>query len=530
MEDAHSTAGLWIEERHLLDHLSDGRELVLAALAEGRLRVRTSDDVSLVSAADVDALLREAASPLASNLEDDRFREDTVQRQFQRANHLAQLGTMAMSVGHEINNPLTYVVANNDYIQEELAPILSGAVSDNAVAAEAVVELSALLKEMQEGVGHIQRVVAEISGLARPVKDASVVHVREAIEAALRMASPALNESVHVQLDLSATRAVRLNASALTQVLINLITNAAHAVQGMREPSVTVRCRESGEDVVIEVIDNGGGIRPEVMKRVFEAFYTTKAVGEGTGLGLAVCRRIVRDVGGEVALSSILGEGTTARVTLPVDDTAETEALPHQNLAALEGCRVLVVDDQPIVLRTVERVLRRLGVVTTLESSSADAVKRIQEDDYDAVLCDLMMPTLTGMGVYRAVIEERPELAARFVFMSGGPSSEEARAFSAAHAERVAVKPFDPVQMAAVLVRACQRSPVVFDPCPNISGCQMFPRFKADHMLRIYMQTYCEPLDGTHLRCARYCSMKSGVRPPPTLLPHGEHLPENSAG
>ena len=138
MEDAHSTAGLWIEERHLLDHLSDGRELVLAALAEGRLRVRTSDDVSLVSAADVDALLREAASPLASNLEDDRFREDTVQRQFQRANHLAQLGTMAMSVGHEINNPLTYVVANNDYPQEELAPILSGAVSDNAVAAEAV--------------------------------------------------------------------------------------------------------------------------------------------------------------------------------------------------------------------------------------------------------------------------------------------------------------------------------------------------------------------------------------------------------
>ena len=95
-----------------------------------------------------------------------------------------------------------------------------------------------------------------------------------------------------------------------------------------------------------------------------------------------------------------------------------------------------------------------------------------------------MMPTLTGMGVYRAVIEERPELAARFVFMSGGPSSEEARAFSAAHAERVVVKPIDPAQMAAVLVRACQRSPVVFDPC-DISGCQMFPRFKADHMLRI---------------------------------------------
>ena len=89
MEDVHLTAGLWIKERHLLDHLSVGRDVLLSALAAGRLCVRRCGDVSLVNAVDIDALLRAAASPLAAHIEDDRFREDAVQRHFQRANHPA---------------------------------------------------------------------------------------------------------------------------------------------------------------------------------------------------------------------------------------------------------------------------------------------------------------------------------------------------------------------------------------------------------------------------------------------------------
>ena len=119
-------------------------------------------------------------------------------------------------------------------------------------------------------------------------------------------------------------------------------------------------------------------------------------------------------------------------------------------------------------------------------------------------------------------------MCSRFVFMSGGPSSEEARAFCAAHAERLLLKPLQLPALRDALVE-CHRAPSAqLDPCPNMQRCPMFPKFESERMLAVYKVTYCEPTDGTYQRCARYKTMRSGVRPSPRLLPNGEELPDNA--
>ena len=201
--------------------------------------------------------------------------------------------------------------------------------------------------------------------------------------------------------------------------------------RGVSANRITVRTFTDEEGwAVIEVADNGTGIEPGRMSRVFEPFFTTKPVSEGTGLGLSICRNIVREAGGTIEAQSELDRGTTFVVRLPA---SMRDSVPHTTLApptATPGARacVVVVDDEPLVGRSIQRALR--GHEVQVISSGEEAIERLCSDEpFDVVFCDLMMPEVSGMELFARVSERCPDIASRFVFMTGGAFTPQAREF-----------------------------------------------------------------------------------------------------
>jgi len=187
-----------------------------------------------------------------------------------------------------------------------------------------------------------------------------------------------------------------------------------------------------------------------VRARIFDPFFTTKAVGEGTGLGLAICHGIVKANGGEIAVESTVGHGTLFRVTLPPSlsvSVVEPQAarLPSHRVPAPhdEKMRVLVVDDDPLVGRAVKRTLGSHHHVTLATNGSQALDELLKSDPYDVILCDLMMPEMTGMALHAALVQRAPALAERMIFLTGGAFTSAAREFLDVVPNPRLEKPFD---------------------------------------------------------------------------------------
>jgi CheY-like chemotaxis protein len=218
---------------------------------------------------------------------------------------------------------------------------------------------------------------------------------------------------------------------------------------------LAVRGHGSGE-VAIEVEDTGCGMSPEVLAHAFEPFFTTKAVGAGTGLGLYICHGIVVSMGGRFDVSSSVGAGSLVRVILPACEgrTAQgsSSASPDKPVPpSSRRARVLVVDDDPLVGRMVKRVLHDHDVVTCTHPASA-LVHAIGEE-FDVILCDVMMPDMTGMEFHERLARERPRLADGIIFITGGAFTHAARRFVESSPHAHLEKPFEPDLLRAEVAR-----------------------------------------------------------------------------
>jgi CheY-like chemotaxis protein len=183
---------------------------------------------------------------------------------------------------------------------------------------------------------------------------------------------------------------------------------------------------------VVEVRDTGTGIDPAIARHVFDPFFTTKPLGVGTGLGLFVCQNIIRTLGGEIAIRSVPGKGTVVRVVLlsaPARQPRTPAARSERAVEVGRRGRVLVVDDEPAVGYAIRRLLQNDHDVAALTSAS-DAQQRLAGGErFDVILCDLMMPVMSGMELYEAVLTLDPSQAARFVLLTGGAFTQRAREF-----------------------------------------------------------------------------------------------------
>ena len=359
-------------------------------------------------------------------------------------------GTLVAGVGHEINNPLAFVMGNVDLALEELrslaGPSPSGRLRD----------LLEMLGDAKVGAERIRRIVRGLRALAREEFVLQPVGFSGVVETSVSMALHELRHRATVCVDVDGLPAVEGDESRITQVLVNLLVNAAQAFETADPETnrVTIRGAVIGEGKVrLSVIDNGPGIAPEILPRVFDAFFTTKAVGDGTGLGLAVSRGIVNALGGTLTVESEVGAGTTFHLTLRAARALEVEPRTPPAVPQGSSARVLVIDDDTSVLATLGKVLAREHEVTTV-SDPREAERMLAADQsFDVIVCDLMMPHISGDELFRRVRATHPAVSERFVFVTGGATHAAVESFLSQVPNDVLEKPFTMADLLAVVRR-----------------------------------------------------------------------------
>jgi PAS domain S-box-containing protein len=346
------------------------------------------------------------------------------------AGRMAAVGTLAAGVAHEINNPLAYMVANIDFSTREMAAA-AGRLPDDKRALD---EITEALQEARQGAERVRNIVRDLRLFSRGDDEArGPVSLRRVLDSSLNMAWNEIRHRARVVKDYGPSPLVEGNESRLGQVFLNLLLNAAHAIpEGEAERNeirVSTRTDTAGR-AVVEVRDSGRGIPPQLRTRIFDPFFTTKMGGDGTGLGLWICKRIVGALGGEIDVESQEGHGSSFRVTLPV-----THVVPVPRAKTpppdpdRRGARLLVIDDEPMILGAMRRALAFDYDLTCLPGGRA-ALERLRAGErYDAILCDLMMPELTGMDLHAEITRLAPAQAERMVFVTAGAFTPRAREF-----------------------------------------------------------------------------------------------------
>jgi PAS domain S-box-containing protein len=364
-----------------------------------------------------------------------------IQARLAQAERLSALGVLSAGVAHEINNPLAYVVLNLEFLERELA-------KPNGMSSPE--QLLERVRQARHGADRVATIVRDLKTFARADGWArGSVHLESVLESALNVAQSETAKCARITRRYADVPAVLGNAARLEQVFLNLVLNAAQAIPEGDPAHHEIRIELTSDDdwVRVDVMDDGVGIPPNVLDRIFDPFFTTKPPGVGTGLGLPICRSIVRAHGGELDVRSTPGRGSIFIVTLPRFTGDKKQSEPSEPEAAPEMARgrILVIDDEAAVGRTLSLVLEPeydVTVVTSAQEGLAELRAAQRGMSFDAILCDLVMPGMSGQELFFAVQKELPGIESRFVFMTGGYAGAE-HAFREQVQDRVFEKPFD---------------------------------------------------------------------------------------
>jgi PAS domain S-box-containing protein len=386
----------------------------------------------------------------ASKIMRDVTDRKAMQTQLLFADRMASVGTLAAGVAHEINNPLAYVMANLDFITQEIREL--------AGTSARMRELEEVLSETRDGAERVKKIVRGLRTFARAdAERREVVELERVLEVSINMAFNEVRHRAKLVKNYAAVPAVFVDESRLVQVLINLIVNAAHSIPegNVDRNEIRLATRTDGTGrAVVEVQDTGSGIPEAIQGRIFDPFFTTKPIGTGTGLGLSICHGIVSALGGELTFESNVGHGTTFRVTLPAADIEAQPKEPDAAVAVPSGRRgrILIVDDEPMIVSALRRILARDHEVTTASDGrhALDLLARGKE--FDVIFCDLMMPVMTGMDFHAELIRTAPDQAAQMVFVTGGAFTPRGQEFLDQVSNQRIDKPFE-AQNVRALVR-----------------------------------------------------------------------------
>ncbi|MEI8258681.1 MAG: ATP-binding protein, partial [Deltaproteobacteria bacterium] len=378
----------------------------------------------------------------------------SMQARLSVSERMASLGTLAAGVAHEINNPLSYTLANTELASSIVASLLA-TLPPGAAGHDQLAEALDALTEAHEGNQRMSAIVRDLRIFSRG-DDATAgrVDVRGPLETSIKLTSNEIRHRARLVRDLRPVPMVDASESRLGQVFLNLLVNAAQSIPegSVVSNEVRVATRVAGDGrVLVEVSDTGGGMTPEVQARIFDPFFTTKAVGAGTGLGLSICSGIVKALGGEILVESTPGKGSTFSVLLPAASAPATMISPRRSAPLGRAGRILIVDDDPAVARVLKRMLGS-NHETTVMTEARQALDCVASGKrFDLILCDLMMPAMTGQELHAALVRVAPEQAEHMVFITGGAFTPEARAFLAGRPGGWVDKPFDPEALRTIV-------------------------------------------------------------------------------
>ncbi len=381
-----------------------------------------------------------------------RAEQRRMEEKLLRADRMASIGALVAGVAHEINNPLAIVLANL-----ELLSHLSIPPSGPAPRLDTA-EIQETLRDAREAADRVRVIVAGLKTLSRSDElERGPVDLHRMLDFSIKMAWNEIRHRARLLKAYGPVPAVLGNEARLGQVFLNLLVNAAQAIPegNAGENEIRIATRRGSEDsVIVEIRDSGLGMPAAVMARIFDPFFTSKPVGAGTGLGLAICDTIVRSHGGEITVTSVVGQGSTFVVRLPA-----TEGVPSSLrrstpvIPVARRGRVLVVDDEPAIGVALRRTLQDDHDVEVV--TSARGVLDLLEAGrrFDLILCDMMMPEQTGEGLHGELTGKLPEQAERMVFLTGGAFTPRARSFLERVNNLCLEKPFDGDAVRALCAR-----------------------------------------------------------------------------
>jgi PAS domain S-box-containing protein len=378
----------------------------------------------------------------------DLSREKVLRPQLLHTERMASMGLVASVVAHELNNALAGAIGCLELLQPDMR-----------------MEQRELVQTALQELHRSAQIVGDIKGYARSEESMNQhIDVQDLIESFERLHRYHLghDDPSHLSFDLPEVPcSLEGNKNQLLQALLNLVRNAEDAVRGLPEERQGLRLHVATErDIVhLSVIDQGPGVPEDSRARLFDPFYSTKAAGAGTGLGLSVVQAVAAGHGGRAEILDTPGGGATFRLTLPVSAPAPRSEPPPAMVERgpapirLNGARLLVADDESAIRRVFERAGSRLGAELVTVDSATSAIAALEAAPFDLVLLDVRMPGGGGPAVFRFLRRHRPELASRTIFMSGelSPDMNEIRGedyFA------ILPKPFKVAQLADLLGRA----------------------------------------------------------------------------
>lgn len=393
-------------------------------------------------------------------LVEDIAEEKRRQQRVRESDRLATLGYMAAGVAHEVNNPLAAISNFAELLLMESPPD------------EMLDDISSILAESKRA-GTIVRNLLAFARKSVPEKIST--DLGSVIESVVNLKSHQLRTAnIRVEFDLNpSTPPVLVDPHQIQQVLHNLLSNARQAIQhSYDEGTIRIRLRAAGGMAEVILEDTGPGISSEVLPKIFTPFFTTKPVGEGTGMGLPIVDRIVQDHAGEIltenwgrppVVGGQRGEGgakIVLRLPLAIAPPAQKQIVDrHSPEPTTTRVRCLIIEDEPLLARSVQKFLKRIGMKGDISLRAEDAVERLlQGERFDVILSDLSMPGLGGRGLYHRLRQERPESLSALIFTSGDISTEETHQFLEMSGRPVLPKPYDLKELEEVITNVLEDS------------------------------------------------------------------------
>jgi two-component system NtrC family sensor kinase len=363
---------------------------------------------------------------------------------------------MMAGAAHELNNPLTAILGVSDLLRERA--------TDDATRRQ--VEI--VLQQARRAAAIVQNLLA----FARPAAlGRATVHLQELVQRALQVQQASLrqkNITVEFQPPASLPSIVG-DPKLLTQIFLNIITNAEQAISGVRDHgTLKISLESSHGNLIATFADDGPGISPENAGKLFDPFFTTRRPGGGSGLGLTISLAVAKEHGGRIEVQSTPRGGATFRVVLPVPvenpSESATPAAPTRTVPTpshvLRGHTALVVDDEDSIREIVQEGLSARGMEVEGAASAEEALAHLAKSNYDVVLCDFNLPGLNGEQLFTQLRAQRNVSPPRFVFMTGDMLEPDVIASFEGGGAYVMQKPFHIAALATLLSELLQTAKV----------------------------------------------------------------------
>ena len=336
-----------------------------------------------------------------------------IEKKLLQAQKMEAIGTLAGGIAHDFNNILSSIIGYTELALDEMAP--------NTVAAENIREVHTAGLRAKDLVNQILTFARQSDDEIKPIQVSIIVNE------VLKLLRSSLPATIEIKKNITSNSLVLGNPGRIYQILMNLCTNAAQAMEedggimGVELTDVfldeaitgTYQGLKTGDYLKLTVSDTASGISPEIIQSIFEPYFTTKAPGKGTGMGLATVHGIVKNYGGEITVESEVEKGSTFTVYLPVSKKLTQTSSPRVEALPLGSERILVVDDEPPIANVIGQILEKLGYRVTILTSSLEALKlfRSKPTDFDLVITDLTMPNMTGDKLAAELIAVKPDIA-----------------------------------------------------------------------------------------------------------------------